>query len=221
MSEIQNQKLQNAFRKNVDRLGATCAEFPWANEQAYAWWLAQTYYYVRHTTCFLGLVASRFSWQQRDRQYHVLGHLRDEMSHDQIALEDLKALGRSIDEFPELAETAAFYQSQYYFIEHENPIAHIGYSLCLEGLAAKKGMQFYNVVRAAHGEKASRFLHLHCLVDQDHFEHGLEEIATVTDAEAEIIIRNLEQSVTMYSLMLKHIEGIIHLSIPEQRDLAI
>jgi hypothetical protein len=169
----------------------------------------------------LGLVASRFGWQQRQRQYHVLSHLRDELSHDQLALEDLKALGRTIDEFPELSETAAFYQSQYYFIEHENPIAHIGYSLCLEGLAAKKGMQFYDIVRAAHGEKASRFLHLHCVVDKEHFEHGLEEIVTVTDSEADIIIRNLEQSTTVYSHMLNHIRTLVMASRTEQREASL
>jgi hypothetical protein len=215
MSEIKNENLQKAFLKCLDRLEKACNIFPWDNRHAYGNWLAQTYYFVRHTTSFLGLASSRFGHWQRDRQYHLFDHLREELNHDKIVLDDLKNLGFTLEDFPELPETSAFYQAQYYYIEHENPVAHFGYSLCLEGLAAKKLDPIYKIVEETFSESACRFLHLHCVVDKDHFDQGLKDFNDMTPLEANFILKNLEQSCSLYILILEHAKRIAMGQIPE------
>jgi hypothetical protein len=208
MKELKNQELKKSFLDCIERLARASSKFPWDNKNAYGNWLAQTYYFVRHTTCFLAIASSRFGHWQRERQYYLLGHIREEMEHDKVALEDLKNLGFELTDFPELPETSAFYQSQYYYIEHENPIALFGYSLCLEGLAAKKGALIYKVVEKIYSKETTRFLHLHSVVDKDHFETGLEFFNGVTSFEADFILKNLEQSCSLYLHILDHITSL-------------
>jgi len=208
MSDFKNEKLKNAFHLYVDDLVKNLESFPWENKKAYSYWLAQTYYFVRHTTVLLALTAAKFGNSNRDRQYSALKHIREELNHDLLPLEDLKALGTSIDQIPELPETSAFYQSQYYFVTYVHPIALYGYALALEGLAAKKGPDLYEILKKSYGEKGTKFIKLHAVVDQDHFEEGLEDFKDITDVEAESVIRNLTQSAYLYRMMLSHIRTI-------------
>jgi hypothetical protein len=209
MTEFKNKKLEKAFEECIHELSKECQEFPWENKYAYAFWLAQTYYFVRHTTSFLGLAASRFGFKDRERHYNMLTHIQDELNHDRLAIDDIKGLDFKLEDFPELPETSAFYQSQYYYIEHEHPAALFGYSLCLEGLASKKGTELYEMVKKFHGPKGSNFLKLHAIVDKDHFEHGLEHFKNISDAEAEVITKNLLQSTAVYKMILRKIRAVV------------
>jgi hypothetical protein len=168
----------------------------------------QTYYFVRHTTSFLALTASRFGHWQRDLQYHQLKHLRGEADHDLLLLNDLERLGLKFQDFPELPETAALYQMQYYFIEHEYPAAHFGYAYCLEGLAAKKIELFYKRVESTYSPEACTFLRVHMDEDQEHFENGLEVLDKLTPAEADSFMRNLQQTASLYIHILEHIQKL-------------
>lgn len=192
----------------VERGGTAAQTFPWENELAYGNWLAQTYYFVRHTTSFLGLTASRFGHWRRDLQYHQIHHLSGEADHDLLLLNDLKTLGLSLDIFPELAETSGLYQSQYYFIEHEYPAAHYGYAFFLEGLAARKIELFYDRVEQSFSADACSFLRVHMIEDRDHFEEGLSVLDALTHAEIEAFRRNMHQTAYLYAQMLHHIERI-------------
>jgi hypothetical protein len=189
-------------------MGVSVLAFPWENRQAYGHWLAQTYYFVRHTTSFLGLTASRFGHWRRELQYHQLQHLRGEADHDMLLLNDLGKLGFKFQDFPELPETAALYQMQYYFIEHENPSSHFGYAYCLEGLAAKKIELFYKRVEESFSSDACTFLHVHMIEDQDHFEDGLAVLNELTQVEADSFQRNLQQTASLYIHILEHIKKI-------------
>jgi hypothetical protein len=209
MSDFKNKELEKAFGVCIDELITACSEFPWENKYAYAFWLAQTYYFVRHTTSFLGLAASRFGYKDRERHYNMLTHIQDELNHDRLAIDDIKNLDFKLEDFPELPETSAFYQSQYYYIEHEHPAALFGYSLCLEGLASKKGTELYEITKKHHGPKGTNFLKLHAIVDKDHFEHGLEHFKNISDAEAEVITKNLLQSTAIYKMILQKIKTVI------------
>src|SRR5690606_30141650 len=122
--------------ETVSKLGKEFENFPWEDANAYIHWLAQTYFYVRHTTCFLALSASRWGVKNRKAQYGALAHLREESSHDALILNDLEKMGVYIDHHSEWPEIQAFYQTQYYWIEHETPAAHLGYAYLLEGIAS-------------------------------------------------------------------------------------
>lgn len=209
MADFKNEKLDKAFQLYVDDLAEQLIHFPWENKEAYAYWLAQTYYFVRHTTVLLALSAAKFGNKNRPKQYATFKHIREELNHDLIPLEDLKALGTSIDQIPELEETSAFYQSQYYFIDYVHPIALYGYALALEGLAAKKGPALYEILNRHYGKDATKFVKLHAIVDQDHFEQGLEDFKDVSGEEAQYVIQNLHQSSRMYYNILRRIQEIV------------
>jgi hypothetical protein len=189
-------------------MGAAVQSFTWENPVAYGYWLAQTYYFVRHTTSFLGLTASRFGHWQRDRQYRQIRHLAGESGHDQLLVNDLKTLGREFRDFPELPETSALYQSQYYFIDHEQPAAHFAYAYVLEGLAAKKIQLIYPRLTTIYPPEACRFLHVHMIEDQEHFEDGLDILDDLTAPEASSFLRNLQQTSYFYIAMLDHIQRV-------------
>jgi len=195
----------------VENVGTAIESFPWENSVAYGNWLAQTYYFVRHTTSFLALTASKFGPSQRDRQYFQLRHLREESGHDQMLLSDLAALGLDLQRFEELPETAALYQTQYYFIQNEFPAAHWAYAYFLEGLAAKKIPLIIARVESTHSAGASEFLRCHMDEDQGHFERGLTLVDGLDDAESDSFARNLRQCAYFYPRMLKHVQKLASL----------
>lgn len=195
--------LNEMFATHVRSLGEKALAFPWDDRFAYANWLAQTYYYVAHTTTLVCLVAAKFGAKNRDGHYHALHHLTDERGHDQMALQDLESLGFTLHDFPELPETALFYQNQYYMIQHEGAFAHLGYSLCLEGLASIHGPELNRRAQKAHGKKACLFLDTHATLDQDHYREGASELHKLSEADAQSVVKNLEQSAWLYGLMLE------------------
>jgi hypothetical protein len=206
MPQITADALKQVVLECVERIGSSVQAFPWENNVAYGCWLAQTYYFVRHTTSFLALTASRFGPWQRDRQYFQLRHLREESGHDQLLLNDLAALGFGLEAFTELPETAALYQSQYYFIDYENPASHWAYAYLLEGVAAKKIRTIIGRVESSHPTGSSQFLRVHMDEDQGHFERGLGMLANLTPAESDSYHRNLLQCAYFYAGMLEHIQ---------------
>lgn len=213
MPDITAITLKQSVLDHVEQLGASIQKFPWENKIAYGCWLAQTYYFVRHTTSFLSLTASRFGPRQRDRQYFQLQHLREESGHDQLLLNDLAALGFKLETFEELPETAALYQSQYYFIDHENPASHWAYAYLLEGLAAKKIRTFIDRVKSSHPTGSSQFLCVHMDEDQGHFERGLGLLDHLTPVESDSFNRNLLQCAHFYAGMLEHIQRVMRATI--------
>lgn len=194
--------IESAFDQKVKELGQTFLDFPWEREAAYASWIAQTYYFVRHTTVLVSLSAARFGAYDRENHYRMLAHLADERGHDLMALQDLENLGWRLDQLPELPETRLFYQNQYYMINFEDPFSHLGYSLCLEGLAALYAPEVFKRVSKAYGKGSCEFLRVHATVDQDHYADGAKELAHLNETQAAAALRNLEQSALLYSQIL-------------------
>lgn len=190
------------FQERLDEVGPQFKEFPWTDKQAYASWLAQTYFFVKHTTIFIALTGARLGFENRELHYGVLDHFQGEKNHDLVALNDLKALGHSIDEFEEFLETSAFYQTQYYFIDHVHPIAHLGFATFLEGLAAQFGEEIADKLEGAFGKKANRFIAIHAVEDQDHFEKGCQQLEKVSGKARPFIIQNLNQTADLYQKIL-------------------
>jgi hypothetical protein len=182
------------------------ARFAWADRLAYGLWLAQTHSFVRHTPALLGLAASRAGHSRRELAQLFQQHLAEEHDHDLIALRDIERLGFAVGELPELAVTAAFYQSQYFWIEHVSPASLFGYALFLEGLAAFEGPALLPVLQVAHGRESAGFVGFHARVDREHVAHGLDEIGGLLEpGEAEIVLRNACQSKDLYAAMLRDV----------------
>lgn len=191
------------YQSSVDYMSKAFKEFPWENKLAYAQYLAQTYYYVCHSTRLLAASAARFS--QADQGFHnrFLKHTGEETSHELLALRDLQKLGYNIKDFPELAQTRTFYETQYYKIEHIDPIALMGYILALETMAAKELKGTCEKLNALYGRDCVKFLNVHNEEDPDHVDKALEVISKLSQERLEAINHNMEQTAICYADLLQ------------------
>jgi hypothetical protein len=194
--------LQSIFDEKVELIGEAVMKYPWERESAYASWLAQTYHFVRHTTTMIAMSAARFGVHDRASHYQMIHHLAEERGHDLLLVRDLENLGWTLDQFPPLAETRLFYQNQYYMINHENPASHAGYSLMLEGLAAVVAPNVYPKLAKLYGKDTCEFIHTHLTVDQAHYGDGAKELSGLAPVQMEGVLRNLEESCLLYTLIL-------------------
>lgn len=191
------------YESSVEMMSESIREFPWDNKLAYAQFLAQTYYYICHSTRLLAASAARFS--QEDQSFHkrFLKHTDEENSHELLALRDLQKLGYKIEDFPELAQTKTLYEIQYYKIEHQDPIALMGYILALETMAGQDFKWLKDKVTGLYGKECAKFVQVHADEDPDHIEKAVQVIKSLKAARLPGIDINIEQTALCYSDMLK------------------
>lgn len=166
--------------------------------RAYQEWLAQTYFFVRHSTALLGFALPYL--QSADLRHHFEKHLGEETRHDLVALRDLQKMNRKIEEFSESIYTQAFYQSQYYRVQFEGGTSLLGYILFLEGIAVHWGKDFYETVKNLHG--GTQFAKVHVNEDPEHLEGALKTILALNTDQQEAIIRNFYYSKQMYESII-------------------
>ena len=183
--------------------------FPWESRDAYTEWLAQTYFYVRHSTRLLAAAAARFGLDHRSNAFHVRfgAHIGEERSHEKLALHDLAALGVAADTLRELNSTRMFYETQYYKIEHVDPYAVYGYILMLEAAGPVCGDAIVERVTRAFGPRCATFLKLHAAEDVDHVQRALDLVEQLDKSTLETVLQNLHQSGQAYRLMLGEIKA--------------
>src|SRR4051812_206274 len=96
----------------------------------YASMLRQIYFQARDNPQLQALAAVRFRGTDRNSVKMFLKHATSEIGHDQLALDDIAALGEDVsrvtDEFA-LPETTALTAFAFYTVEHRNPIGYLGY----------------------------------------------------------------------------------------------
>lgn len=192
-----------SFDKEVQAMTSRIPDVPWENPVAYAEWLAQTYFLVRHTTRFVALAAGRTAVEDRETHYAMVHHLKEEANHDLVALRDIKALDDSIENHVEFPETRLIRNNQYYWIENGHPMALNGYALLLEGLSVKMGPAILERLKNSPNKDATAFLKLHVEVDQDHYADGLEHLVKAPEPIMRQIFANLEESSLLYIRMLE------------------
>lgn len=197
--------MKSVLNECIGRLEPILSSFPWAERRAYACLLAQTYYYVTHSTRLLCLAASRLPVEHEPVFQRMCTHVHEEQNHHLLALHDLERLGHTLEEFPELAATAALYQSQYYRIEHEHPLALFGYVIALEGLAAQKGARFLDVISGHFGPEAATFVKAHSELDPWHVQMALDWAQTFPEHSQQIVKKNLVRSAKLYGLMIDEV----------------
>lgn len=195
--------IKSAFKELMKKSFSDVSEFPWEDKRCYADWLAQTHYYVCHSTRLLTFAASYFGEKDFNLHRRFIEHSAEEKGHEYLASNDLKALKEEISKYPEHAETAAFYQRQYFLIERVNPITFFGYILCLEGIAVDAGEHIYERISKAHGPKASNFMRIHAGEDPGHLDKAFANVDDLQGWQKNMVIDNLEKSMALYSCILR------------------
>lgn len=202
---VSYEKLVEDFEVKIDLARKQILAFDWSNSDMYSEWLAQTYFFVKHTIGFMGTQVTRFNMSDERSLANILEHFQEEKGHDRLALNDLKSLNKSILEYIEFPETRSFYQTQYYWIDYRDPNAHLGYSLFLEGLACKAGAELYSLITKSFGKNSGSFIRVHSEADQDHFSEGCADLKQLPESTLQQVSENLAQSFFLYSQMLDKI----------------
>jgi pyrroloquinoline quinone (PQQ) biosynthesis protein C len=197
------EKLKLALEQSVGHSKGVMESLPWDNREFYANYLAQTFFYVRHSTRMLATSAGRLSYEaQQNLHIRFLKHLGEEAGHEKLALNDLKALGYNIEDFKELDATRFFYETQYYKIEHKDPLAIMGYILYLEVLAQFVCPPLTQKITQLYGKKTATFLLVHGEEDPHHVEEAQKLIASLPPQALTVITENLLQSSCAFNLMM-------------------
>ena len=177
---------------------------PWNNKFFYSHWLAQSYYYTTYSTRMLAYAAG---WtQSSDQSYYrrSLVHISEEQGHDLIALNDLKNLGETIQNFPELATTRSMWECQFYKIQ-KDPANLLGYILALEAFAVRTLKEFNQELLKTYSDNSTRFVKVHADDDPDHVEEALVQIQKCNPEQQKNIMLSFEQTITMYQFILQEI----------------
>lgn len=180
-------------------------EYPpslFTDREFYADWLAQTYYFVCHSTSLLGYALPYLKNPTLKARFEK--HIGEEDRHEFMAKKDLEKLGFSLEDFPEHAETQSLYQSQYYRIQFEGGTTLLGYILFLEGLAVHWGKPVMALIETLF-KGSTVFVHVHATEDPHHLVEAIESVALLSQHEQELIRRNLRYSRDMYKHMLNAI----------------
>lgn len=176
--------------------------YPWEEKEFVCDFLAQTFYYVSHSEKLLALAIARLNDSGLAKRFKE--HLSEEHNHELLAVNDLKRLKSNLANHKECPQTRTFYECQYYKIEHQNPLALMGYILFLEELAAKEGSYIHDLIKKKHGV-SSTFLKVHGEEDLDHVAKARELIFDLPLEVQSIINVNFEQSRKNYYAMLDSI----------------
>lgn len=196
-------KLQDALKRSIELSKKSYVNMPWDNKEFYANYMAQTFYYVRHSTRILALSASRLNYENQQKIHlRFLKHLGEEANHEKLAINDLKFLGHKIEDFKELNATRFFYEPQYYKIEHLHPMALMGYILYLEVLAQNVCPPLSKKLAELYGKKSATFLLVHGEEDPHHVDEAQKLLSELDPTALHFITENLEQSAFAFDNMM-------------------
>ncbi|MBY0517847.1 MAG: iron-containing redox enzyme family protein [Bacteriovoracaceae bacterium] len=193
------------YQKEKAELIEGLKSFDWSNKRQFGDYLAQTYYYVNHSEKLLALAAARMKNEDRKIQTRFFAHLNEENAHDLMVKKDLENLGFSLSDFPERVETKIFWETQYYKIEHIDPMALMGYILLLEDVATEVCPWIYRKVESFHGRNTGTFLRVHGEEDPTHVQDALNVIESLNETRKKLIFENLIQSKVAYCSMINSI----------------
>lgn len=190
------------YQLPVELMGKTIAKMDVSNLQVYGNFLAQTYYYVSHSTRMLAFGAGLMKRSEENHFRRFIKHISEESSHEVLAERDLQDLGMKPTDFYHLPETHALWEPQYYKMLHEGPLSLMGYIIALEYFSCTHLPAVYKHIQDTHGTKAGRFIKLHAEEDPDHIQKAIELTSTLSPDLQETILVNIVQTAKTYSLMV-------------------
>ena len=134
--------------------------------------LREIYFHTRENPQIQALATVRFRGDQRQNIKRFFQHATSEIGHDQMALDDLLALGQDVSTLPSLnpaPATAALTAFGYYQSWHLNPVGYLGYLFFLEFMPTSAGERYAaQLARSGVPTQAMTFLMEHAHVDVAH-----------------------------------------------------
>ncbi len=197
--------LDKAIEVAVSVMGESLKKFDYKDKEKYAQFLAQTFHYVSHSTRLLAFAAGVMPLDNTQYFRRYVDHISEEKGHENIAKKDLELFGFDMAKFPELSCTKMFWEPQYFKIQHQDPIALMGYIIALEVFSAQCFPAFYKDLQATYDEKVLRFVKIHAEEDQDHIVKAIDLVKNLSEDRMKLVVDNIHQTGFGYSLMLDSI----------------
>ncbi|PIR23311.1 MAG: hypothetical protein COV44_03255 [Deltaproteobacteria bacterium CG11_big_fil_rev_8_21_14_0_20_45_16] len=134
--------------------------------------LREIFHHARENPQIQALATSFFRGSEREFVKMFLKHATSEVGHDQLALNDLAALGEDVSGIPTerpLPATTALISYAFYQIQFRNPLGYIGYLFFLEYTPVQNGPTYLKRLREKGvPDSALSFIQEHATVDISH-----------------------------------------------------
>lgn len=177
----------------------------------YKSYLRETYHNASQNPRNMALFMAHVDTGLRPLEAKFMRHTAMEMGHDELALDDLRALGEDAEAvrnglpLPTTEALAAFIVFQ---IQHRNPMAYLGYLYHLEALPVQMGGNALEALTAMGvPAEAATFLREHAEADPVHIRWNLEYLDGFVRgaADLEALIYGMRGSCELHGVMLQGI----------------
>lgn len=174
----------------------------------YKWLLRQIFHQVRENPQLQALATVSFRGAQRDviRKFYI--HATSEIGHDQLALNDLAALGEDVRAIPfenPLPATTALLAFPFYQIRNLDPVGYLGYLFFLEFTPTRAGGEYLRrLAELGVPKTATTFIEDHARVDVAHnkmMESYVDALVT-TRADFDSVVYAMRTTGHLYSEMI-------------------
>lgn len=151
-----------------------------ADPAGYIRYLENVWHYAQHSSIVIGLAGARCVPVSEPLADYLLHHAREELGHDQWALDDLAGLGvpaEKVRASRPVPACAAMIGVEYYVAGHGNPVGIFGWLFVLESMGDDLGHAVS--AQVAEGLKlpdSVKFLAGHGDADADHTRDIIEQI---------------------------------------------
>jgi Iron-containing redox enzyme len=173
----------------------------------YKSYLRQVFHQTRENPQIQACATVYFRGAQRGLVRKFYAHASSEIGHDQLALNDLAALGEDVSAIPfetPLPSTTALISFAYYQIQHLNPIGYLGYLFFLEFTPTSQGASYINMLRSfGVPDTALTFLQEHSTIDVGHnrlMESYAAELIR-NEADMESVLYAVDVTASLYGRM--------------------
>ena len=177
----------------------------------YKCFLRETYYNTSQNPRNMALFQAHLRWVSPPMESRLLKHAAMEVGHNELALEDLAALGEDVKPLRKgrpLATTAAMAAFAVFQIQYENQFAFLGYVYHLEALAVTLGERaMESLTRLGIPQNALSFLKEHSEADPVHMKWNrdyLEEFIR-TDQDLDAMLYGLRGTCVLHGVMFQGI----------------
>lgn len=180
----------------------------WGNQlenKHYASFLRETFHYTRENPQIQAMATVFFRGDQRDAVKPFLRHAISEVGHDQLALNDMAALGfdnTGINAQMPLPATTALVAFPYYQIYNINSVGYLGYLYFLEFMPTTFGADYLNVLtNMGVPPEAMSFLQDHTTIDVGHTQamSGYVDALVRNEDDLKAVIYSMKVTGELYS----------------------
>lgn len=191
----------------------------------YKSYLRQVFHHTRENPQLQALATVYFKGHQRSVVKRFFKHATSEIGHDQLALNDMAALGQDVSAIPvenPLPATSALLAYGFYQIYVKNPVGYLGYLYFLEFTPTQNGPAYMDQLRGLGvPNEALTFLKDHTTIDQGHnrLMHSYLEDLVTSSEDVQVVAYAMRTTGHLYARMVE--DAFRHADDPQSYGVAV